>query len=493
MLRLGRIEGNVVEGIKNPPLEVRLIIRKKTRKKISSDELTEVLQVVHKKSFIDEGDKEGWYNLELTRPFLDSKGLLDHIVIHQPRGDELRHLIKRSSIYDTHNLLFRNLDIELKHPWDLDEDFVWTSDPLWVQWHFEHCLFHPSSPNMESIVFGWRGNFRFHKNEFDFGDSKEMRSWVFAFRHGSRVRLQGHDFRESHLQISHTLSHEHDLSATQTLSWENRTARIVKDRSYYETMIRKKYIIPETVRLHMPDLGPWRPGLASLSFLGNRGIDSLQLECNAAYYDFRGMNCISSLRFRQLGTVHDDEAAFAIYFGAREKIDPHFGDPHNHRRMFLTLREIAAKRQDSRIASNFDKQIDRIDYFLTKEQKISLRADWRGWIEYWQDRILYEWRRLSSDYYRSWLIPLMMFLLGYLILNAFPWFCIEQFTVHHWLEFSLRPINRMPFYTAELQGMLRAEYETLSNGAIVLLRLIGFVQVIWIALWGFAFGRSVKR
>lgn len=453
--------------------------------------MTEVLQVVHKKSFIDEGDKKGWYDLELTRPFLDSKGLLDHIVIHQPRGDELRRLIKRSSIYDTNNLTFKDLDIELNHPWDLDEDFVWTSHPLWVKWHFEHCRFQPSNPNMGSVVFGWHGNFRFHKNEFDFGDSRGMRSWVFAFRQGSRVLLQGNDFKDSHLQFNCFISWE--VNGSQELSWERRTARIVKDSSYYETMIRQKYEIPDTIRLHMPHSSSAHFGLDSLSFLGNKGIDRLQMDCRATHYDFRGMNRINSLWFSELRSGHHDDPGFELYLGSREEIDPHYSGAHSHRSMFLKLREIAIRRQDFRIANNIDKQIDRIDYYLTKEQKVSIRADWRGWVKYRQDRFLYEWRKFSSDFHRSWLRPLLMGLTGYCILNALPFFWIERFSSSDYVSLLLRSIDRFPFFMAELEDMYGHELESLSLGIKSLLMLSGLFQVIWIAMCGFAFRNSIRR
>ena len=471
----------------------RIIRRKKPLREVESAELTQILEVVHEESFLKDPDRKGWYDLAKAYPFLERKDLHEHIICNQSRDKGISSLNSEAHVYDVNNLIFRNLEIKLEVNWQLKQDFIWTSHPLHAKWHFEHCRFTSTSPNTGTIVFGWRGDFRFHKNEFDFGDSKGMRAWMFAFRHGSSVLLQENEFKDSTLQIQHRLSQEHDPFASQNLSWEGRTAHVVKDRNYYETMIRRKYEIPETVRLLMPDMGPWRPGLASLSFLGNKGIRDLQMECNAAYYDFRGMNCINSLRFRQLSTIHDDEGAFEIYFGSRERIDPNFDNPHGHRQMFLTLREFAAKRQDSRIASNFDKQIDRIDYFLTREQRVSFRDDRRGLLEYWQDRILYEWRRLSSDYYRSWLRPLLWLLAGYLISNGLPSLLMEEFTWHNWMTFSLRPIHRMPFYAAELQAMMKAEYQRLSSGDIVLLTLIGFVQVIWIALWGFAFGRSVKR
>ena len=182
-----------------------------------------------------------------------------------------------------------------------------------------------------------------------------------------------------------------------------------------------------------------------------------------------------------------------IYLGAREKIDLDNSNSLHHRRLFVTLREIASNQQDTRLMNTLDRQIDRIEYYLTKEQTVSFRKDMRGWVEYLQDRLLYEWRRWSSDFYRSWFRPLLLFIAGYAVFNAFPFIWIEQYTVLDWLSFSLRPIDRMPFFAAELQDMFTAEYQLLPPANKIWLRLIGFLQLIWIAMWGFAFSRSVKR
>ena len=303
--------------------------------------------------------------------------------------------------------------------------------------------------------------------------------------------LQENDFRDSDLQIGFSVSQE--TPDLEEVSWEGRTAKIIKDDAYYAAMIRKHNGLPEAVRVHTPASSPGHIGLHNLSLLGNKGIDHLYLDCHAANYDFRGMNSVNRLSFAELWTDTYVAIDSGFYLGSREKIDPEYQNPHYHRRLFLKLREAANRRQDSKTANNLDKLIERIDYFLMKEQRISFGADRNGWVEYCQDRILYEWRRLSSDFYTSWFRPLIWFIVGYFALNAFPFVLMEHFTWHHWIEFSLRPINRMPFYTAELQEMLKVEYQSLSHGAIVLLRLMGFIQVIWIALWGFAFGRAVKR
>lgn len=430
-------------------------------------------------------------NIEWAYPFLKQEGLHEHIVVHEPRGLSIRYMNSERNIYDLSNLVFRNLDVELELHWKVGKDFVRLASRCWSKWHFENCRFHSPSPNMNSLVFDWFGSFRFYKSLFDFGDSRAMRAWTLAFVDGSRVLLQGNDFKNSSLQVCHFES-EKDPE-TQELVWEGIRAKFVKDSSYYATKIREKYSLPDSAHLQMPNLGFRRFGLHSLSLLGNKGISNLELRCHATIYDFRGINHVNCLKFEELEDNCQDRPDFDIYLGAREKIDLENHNSLHHRRLFVKLREIASSKQDTRLMNTLDKQIDRIEYFLTKEQKVSIRADWSGWVEYLQDRTLYEWRRLSSDFYRSWLRPLIFFVVGYLILNAFPCIWMEQFTMHHWLAFSLRPINRMPFYTAELQEMLTAEYRSLQAGVIVMLRFIGFIQVIWVALWGFAFGKAVKR
>ena len=88
------------------------------------------------------------------------------------------------------------------------------------------------------------------------------------------------------------------------------------------------------------------------------------------------------------------------------------------------MREFGVKKQDVELVNALGKQLNRIEYFLTKEQKVSFRVSRSEWIGYWQDRTLYAWRRWSSDFYRSWLRPLFIGVLGYVALNALPWFWI---------------------------------------------------------------------
>lgn len=461
------------------------------RRRITSADLSQVLQTVHKEAFREKSNTTWTVDLELAHPFLERKGLLNHIVTHERRGRTARNLRGVRRVYGLSNLILRHLDVDLEHHWKVGRDLDRMAGRCWFEWHFERCRFYSRSPNMNSLTFDWYGVFRFHRCKFDFGDSRGMRHWSLLFERGSFVSLQENDFEESSLQIG--CSAPKERADELDLVWEGQRARLIKDSSYYATMIRRKYGLPDSAHLHMPYADSGRYGLRSLSLLGNKGIDELTLRCHASRYDIRGINHIRHLSLEELETDLQDHQDFDIYFGAREKIDLVNSDSLHHRRLFVALRKAASDKQDSRLMNTLDKQIDRIEYYLTKEQKVSFLKDMRGWGEYLQDILLYGWRSWSSDFYRSWFKPLLLLVVGYAVCNAFPFIWIEQFTALDWLSFSLRPINKMPFFAAELQDMFKAEYQNLPPASKIWLRLIGLLQLIWIAMCGFAFSRSVKR
>ena len=82
-----------------------------------------------------------------------------------------------------------------------------------------------------------------------------------------------------------------------------------------------------------------------------------------------------------------------------------------------------------------DRHLERIDYFLNKSQDSPHVKDYGACIEYWQDRILYGWRRWSSDFYRSWLRPLIVILVSYIVLNAVPALFFDGYSISHGLSF----------------------------------------------------------
>ena len=161
--------------------------------------------------------------------------------------------------------------------------------------------------------------------------------------------------------------------------------------------------------------------------------------------------------------------------------------------MFVYLKRLAAVSHDRRQLGVLDRQIDRIEYFLNKEQETPSLVDFRIWIEYWQDRLLYAWRRWSSDFYKSWMRPLLLIMLGYMLMNAVPAFVIDAFSLSHWIELTLRPIGEIAEYEQSLSGIVGANYDKLSSSEKVLFKLVGVAQVIWIGMWSFAFARSIRR
>ena len=463
----------------------------KSRKSISSTELMQILQEVNKKSYVEKTPTRSTYDFDLAIPFLKENRLDENICFRS--SEKGLPLNSERRVYGgLTNILIRNLTIKFDTHLDLSRQSDWEPASS-AKWHFEECRIEPLSPNTGNLHFPWRGDFRFYKNEFSFDDSARGRIWLFVFGLGSRVLFQKNDFKNSSMQITHSFPDEDSkYSNVRKLSWGGRAAYIAEDDSYYEAMIRKKHQLPEAVRLNIPDAHSGHVGLNSLSFLGNKGIDGLYLRCNAAFYVFRGINHINWLRFNDLDSNSPD-LGVEIYIGARERIDPYFHYPLHHRNLFISMREFAAKKQDSLLANVMDKQLDRVEYFLTKDQEVSFVVDKREWFEYWQDRILYAWRRWSSDFYRSWLRPLSMVVLGYGALNALPWFWIENFTFADWIAFSLRPISQIHLYAGSLEAVCGDEYKCLPLRSKNWLSFIGLLQMIWIAVWGFSFSKSIKR
>ena len=463
----------------------------KSRKNIPFSDLIQILQEVDKKSLIKKSSTSSSFDFDLAIPFLREKGLDRHICFPSsekglPRNSE------RRVYHSISNIVIRKLDIKLDSlDANLDRSSQSSLSPTSsVAWHFEECRFEPGSPNTARIHFPRMGSFRFYKNEFDFGDSRGGRSWAFIFTGRSPVTFQKNDFKNSDILIVYSLLEED--SDVQELSWQEKKSYAVRDNSYYEAMTRKKYQLPETVRLIAPGVGSAHLGLDSLSFLGNKGIDDLNLRCNASSYVFRGINHINFIRFEEPYSNFPDLDG-KIYIGPRERIDPYFHHPLHHRSLFSSMKEFAGKKQDAHLVNVLNKQLDRIEYFLTKDQEVSFFADRSQWFEYWQDRILYAWRRWSSDFYRSWLRPLLIGILGYVMFNAFPYFWIDNFTPADWIAFSLRPVSQIHLYTGSLEAVCGDEYKCLPLRSKNWLSLIGLLQMAWMAVWVFAFGKSIKR
>lgn len=423
--------------------------------KIALSDLNSILQRTCEMSFITRTEKSSSYDFNRCLPYLTENGLQKHITFVSRRSRKLP-LNSDRHLYESNNIIIRDLHI------DLDERSTWAIYDDWeplshVKWHFENCDFDASPSSIYSVHFPWSGPFRFYRNVFDFGSGRNAGYWLFVFRTGSRVVLQGNNFRNGHIQTRCVPS---ELERDATTS-------------------------------EIRDSG-------SISVMGNRAIASLEILDGYSSVSFTGMNQIERLWFiRMLDTTTHGDATHGqdprVYFGPREKIDRHFHHCLQHREMFQYLRRLAANSHDTRQANVLDKQIDRIEYFLNKEQDTPDLVDFRSWLEYWQDRLLYAWRRWSSDFYKSWTRPLSMIILGYMLMNAVPAVITEAFTFSHWVELTLRPIGEIAEYEQSLNRIVGKDYERLSLHAKIAIRLLGLIQVMWVAMWSFAFARSIKR
>ena len=442
-------------------------------KRITFSELVEVSQAICQLSSVQRSDQSSTWDFHLSLPFLESRSLHKHIAFAS-RNFKTLPLNSERHLHELDNIVIRNLQITLDDRNGLTVRSDW--HPLsYAKWHFENCQFESASGNMQSIVFPWRGSFRFYKNEFSFQSRLFGSYWLFNCWVGSGILFQGNDFKRNHLQIGCATS-ETDQDANDG----NHSA--------------------------------WRR-LGTVSLVGNKGIQELQVLEGCSSVLLSGMNRIdrlSFLQFSESGQIQD----MTVYFGPREKVDPKFHycmhhrrlftgprekvDPKfhycmHHRRLFMSIMHLAAMNHDTRQVNILGKQLDRIDYFLNKDQDTPSPVDCRIWVEYWQDRVLYAWRRWSSDFYRSWLRPLSMIVLGYMLLNAMPALFIDAFSLSHWIEFTLRPIRDIAGYEEALNQILSSDYDVLSLPNKNLLRLVGLIEVIWIAMWSFAFAKAIRK
>lgn len=423
--------------------------REKSRKCISSSDLKTVLNVVHEKSVTEKTRNTTSYNFKAAYPYIKDRGLGDHVLPLEKAHNRRFPLNSDRNPYEIANIILRNMEIELEPNLCWDKDLLWVNCPLRPKWHFEYCRFKPSSSSMQGIPLGWLGSFRFYNNEFAFNYRDGDQYWLFCFASGSRVAFERNNFNDSSIQV----------------------------RCIHETTCDEG----STDKL----------GLGGISFSGNKKIDILAMRCRASDYVFDGLNDINYLVLDESSSNFSE--CESIYFGSRERIDPNFHYTQRHRRLFVTIREYGVNNHDTVLVNSSDKHLSRLEYFLTKEQKVPFRIDGFEWFEYWQDRLLCAWRRWSTDFDRSWARPLIIGVIGYLILNAAPKLWIGEFSVSDWVAFSLRRIDRIPFFTVGLEELHDSVYDGLSPVSKNWLRFIGFFQLVWTTIWGFAFYRSIRR
>ena len=424
---------------------------KRNRKHITLTRLVEVSRKIGEQSLISRTEQSTSWDFERSSEYLRRQGLRDHIAFVSAKyRDKTLPLNSERHIYDLYNIVVRDLEIELddRSVMDAVEDWGAVS---YAKWHFEGCRFQCPSRNMWAIAFPWRGSFRFYNGEFCFPSNGHGGAWVFAFKSGSRVWFIGNDFADGDIQTRCVGSEAGEADS---------------------------------------DAEAWA-GVGHIAFVANKRVAGLWIQKGYSSIEIYGMNRIDRLNV-DLIVDGDEGKRTSIYLGPREKIDPSFYNCLQHRSLFLAMRRLAAINHDSRQLTVLDRQLERIEYFLNKGQGAPSVLDYRAWIEYWQDRALYAWRRWSSDFYRSWLRPLAMLVGGYLLINAVPpAFVVESFSVSHWIDLTLRPVTELATYEASLGRIVGKEYDAVSGKTI--LKLAGLVEMVWIGVWAFAFAKAIRR
>ena len=277
---------------------------------------------------------------------------------------------------------------------------------------------------------------------------------MFVFWRGTRVLFQGNNFDNNNIQTQCIPSKQHRDSSD--------------------------------------DTGSEKRVFGELSLIGNRGLQELGILEGYSVVSFTGVNRIERLWLSQLSEP-DEQQLPAVHFGPRERIDSQFDYPLHHRRVFVSLKHIAAMNHDRHQERALDSQLERIEYFLNKEQDTPRWLDCSDWIEYWQDRVLHVWRKWSANFYRSWLRPLLMLVIGYLVFSIIPGFIVTGFFPDYWIEFTLSPISAIAGYERDLDRIMGSDYSGVSTSTKNAFRALGVVQKIWIAMWSFAFAKSIRR
>ncbi|MDE0420733.1 MAG: hypothetical protein OXK76_07580 [Gammaproteobacteria bacterium] len=428
------------------------------RKQITLTQLVEVSREISERSLIGRTERSASWDFERSSGFVCDQGLGEHIAFVSVKDwDQSLPLNSERRIFEIDNIVVRDLEIELDDgsAWDAMVDWIPVSN---AKWHFERCCFRCPSPNMWAVGFPWRGSFRFHKNEFRFpSDGHRGGAWIFPFKSGSRVSFVGNDFGGKTIQ-TRCVGSEKGKDGSEGASGDE----------------------------------GWQ-SLGQIAFVANKRVGDLWIQEGYSSVEITGMNRIDRLNV-DLIVDADEGKQTSIYLGPREKIDPSFHNCQQHRSLFLSMRRLAALNHDSRQLTVLDRQLERIEYFLNKGREAPPVFDFRVWIEYWQDRILYGWRRWSSDFYRSWLRPLAMLVGGYAAINGLPpAVLIDGFAVSHWIDLTLRPLTEIAVYEASLGRIVGSDYEAVAASAKTLLKLAGLIEVFWIGVWAFAFAKSIRR
>ncbi len=163
---------------------------------------------------------------------------------------------------------------------------------------------------------------------------------------------------------------------------------------------------------------------------------------------------------------------------------------YDMRYLFLVLKNIARMKDDTEQMSIIGSYIMLIEY-----AQIKYDFKYEGWYRCyseWQNWVLLGWRKISSNYYMSWLRPTIFLVGGYLFFNLAPflilWLHGLRFDYIGYWEFCLASPTTIPFYTTTLETILGKDRfgELLWLVKEVWFDFLGILRILWMTLWGYA-------
>ena len=370
-------------------------------------------------------------NPDFARPYLSTVGLDSHIVEFRRDKNVAQVPLKYRGVYERFigHIVVLDLDIHFDSPNLLSWDTGEYPGVEHFNWHFYRCRFIDLG-SVEVLWFGWAKCIRFANCSFHFRHDGLARNLSFFFQNDSTVVFSQNDFGGGLIQVQ-----------------DGR----------------------EESKGH---------GLYSISFIGNRRAELIQLICHAKRYEFYGSNSFSCLTFSEQAVDYE------LKFGPFEQIDRNFTRPDHHRRLFLGMRKRATEDEDFRQVRILDSYIEAIDYYLLKVQGVRGKR-----IEYLQTRFFFFLRKWTTNYHRVWLRPLVIMIVGYGLLNLLPGLFIENFAASEWLLLCASPLKKTPQH---LENILDLKYAKLSVSVKAGLGFIGVGEVLWLAGCGIMIRKALR-
>ena len=300
--------------------------------------------------------------------------------------------------------------------------------------------------------------------------------WAINFYEGSSAVFENCKFGGADLQIQ-----SYFKSNDQTPEHAVEVEQVDGDNHCDESNLRIQPISPEASIMVAY--------LNRLEFIANREIGVLHLLPPTREYVIRGGNKIESLHLKEKELSHD---TLRMYIGLFEMIDLDFNNPYRHRELFLQIKHFATNCNDQHLLRSSTAQIERIELFLARQDSAATLNELGQKVDHWQRRIVLEWGWFCSNFHRSWLRCVGVFLGFYFISNVFICGIIPQCMGAEFWEVAFRPIPKIPFLVETIETLDSSKETSLTIGTKVWVGVTGILQTIFAGMCTFSLVKSLK-